>query len=79
MKSAWRWGMAALQRHRFYGHYGIRLLGRYPSSFLTVSGEKAGRRTAMYSAPSGDRVLYWDSNPDNPVFASYVTIYLTIS
>lgn len=33
------------------------------SSRLTVSGEKAGRHTAMYSAPSASGVLYRTHSP----------------
>jgi hypothetical protein len=32
-------------------------MSRYGSSRCTVVGEKAGRQTAMYSAPSGSGVL----------------------
>ena len=39
------------------------LVGRYFSSLLTVSGENAGRHTAMYSAPSGDGLLYCTHSP----------------
>src|SRR3569833_870654 len=39
------------------------------SSRCTVPGEKAGRQTAMYSAPSSSGELYWTHSPEYTMIA----------